>query len=238
MSIQTPDGVFNPFFSTSAYDSTVVGQTQIGMLNTDSKGNIVCGENEPTVAKDYTVTETEENGKTYTVYEFLIKNGIRFSDGEPLTIKDVLFNLYVYLDPAYTGSATIYSTDIVGLSNYRLQKTGDINDDSAAAFEESFVTEANIRIQNLIDYVRLVGKGVKQEDKPSDTWTDAEKEAMKKDYATVAAAFLEELTKDYNAIDKESYKDWKFTEAWQIFLYNDGGAVSCSRTIRRARATP
>ena len=81
MSIQTPDGVFNPFFSTSAYDSTVVGQTQIGMLNTDSKGNIVCGENEPTVAKDYTVTETEENGKTYTVYEFLIKNGIRFSDG-------------------------------------------------------------------------------------------------------------------------------------------------------------
>lgn len=223
MSIQTPDGVFNPFFSTSAYDSTVVGQTQIGMLNTDSKGNIVCGENEPTVAKDYTVTETEENGKTYTVYEFLIKNGIRFSDGEPLTIKDVLFNLYVYLDPAYTGSATIYSTDIVGLSNYRLQKTGDINDDSAAAFEESFVTEANIRIQNLIDYVRLVGKGVKQEDKPSDTWTDAEKEAMKKDYATVAAAFLEELTKDYNAIDKESYKDWKFTEAWQIFLYNDGG---------------
>lgn len=164
MSIQTPDGVFNPYFSTSAYDSTVVGQTQIGMLSTDAQGNIVCGEDEPTVALAYTIKEIEENGKKYTVYEFLIKNGIQFSDGQPLTIKDVLFNLYVYLDPAYTGSATIYSTDIVGLSNYRLQKVGDINDDSASSFEQTFVDEANTRIQNLIDYVCLVGKGVKAED--------------------------------------------------------------------------
>ena len=94
MSISTPDGVFNPFFSTSAYDSSIVGMTQIGMLNTDSKGNITYGDNEPTVTKDYIVKETEEGGKKYTTYEFLIKNGIKFSDGQPLTIKDVLFNLY------------------------------------------------------------------------------------------------------------------------------------------------
>ena len=113
MSISTPDGVFNPFFSTSAYDSSIVGMTQIGMLSTDSKGNITYGDNEPTVTKDYIVKETEEGGKKYTTYEFLIKNGIKFSDGHDLTIKDVLFNLYVYLDPSYTGSATVYSTDIV-----------------------------------------------------------------------------------------------------------------------------
>ena len=56
MSISTPDGVFNPFFSTSAYDSSIVGMTQIGMLSTDSKGNITFGDNEPTVTKDYTVS--------------------------------------------------------------------------------------------------------------------------------------------------------------------------------------
>lgn len=117
MSISTPDGVFNPFFSTSAYDSSIVGMTQIGMLSTDSKGNITFGDNEPTVTKDYTVSESEEGGKKYTTYEFLIKNGIKFSDGHDLTIKDVLFNLYTYLDPSYTGSATIYSTDIVGLKS-------------------------------------------------------------------------------------------------------------------------
>ena len=117
MSISAPDGVFNPYFSSSAYDSSITGLTQIGMLSTDSQGKIVCGENEPTVAKDYT-SKTEG---AYTTYEFLIKNGIKFSDGEPLTIKDVLFNLYVYLDPSYSGSATIYSTDIVGLKSYRQQ---------------------------------------------------------------------------------------------------------------------
>ena len=226
MSIQTPDGVFNPFFSTSAYDSAIIGHTQIGMLNTDKKGNIICGESEPTVAKNYTVTESEENGKKYTTYEFLIKNNIKFSDGEPLTIKDVLFNLYVYLDPAYTGSATIYSTDIVGLKNYRLQRTDDVTGDASSSFEESFVADANQRIQRLIDYVKLVGQGVKEEDKPTDNWTDAEKEKMKKDYATVAETFRKELETDYNNISRESYEDWGFTEVWQIFLYNDGGRAA------------
>ncbi len=219
MSISTPDGVFNPFFSTSAYDSTIVGQTQIGMLSTDEKGNIVCGENEPTVAKDYTVTESDAGD--YTTYEFLIKNGIKFSDGVDLTIKDVLFNLYVYLDPAYTGSATIYSTDIVGLKNYRMQRQGAVSDTSA--FEESFISEANIRIQDLIDYVTLVGKGASADEKPADRWTDAQKTDMNADYEFVAKTFKEELNSDWNSIDKESYEDWQFTEVWHIFLYNDGG---------------
>lgn len=222
MSIQTPDGVFNPFFSTSAYDSAIISHTQVGMLSTDMKGNIVCGENEPTVALAYTVRETTENGKKYTTYEFLIKNGIKFSDGEPLTIKDVLFNLYVYLDPAYTGSATIYSTDIVGLQNYRQQKLGDISDGSSSAFDDSFVSKANIRIQNLIDFVKVYGLGVKESDKPSLPAGYDEAKA-REDFLTIAETFRKELEADYNAIDKESYKDWNFTEEWQIFLYNDGG---------------
>ena len=36
MSLQGCDGVFNPFFASSQYDSEVVGMTQIGMLSTDS----------------------------------------------------------------------------------------------------------------------------------------------------------------------------------------------------------
>ncbi len=223
MSIQTPDGVFNPFFSTSAYDSAIVGQTQIGMLSTDELGNIVCGDDEPTVAKDYSITEITENGKQYTVYKFLIKNGVKFSDGADLTIKDVLFNLYVYLDPAYTGSATIYSTKIVGLSNYRLQEQGEIGDEYASAVEEGFINAANVRIQNLINYVKQVGVGIKDSDRPTTKWTEAQVAAFLVDYATVASSFRKELETDYNGIDKESYKDWNFKETWQIFLYNDGG---------------
>lgn len=221
MSISTPDGVFNPFFSTSAYDSSIVGMTQIGMLNTDSKGNITYGDNEPTVTKDYIVKETEEGGKKYTTYEFLIKNGIKFSDGHDLTIKDVLFNLYVYLDPSYTGSATVYSTDIVGIKNYRQQQF--VTSDSSA-FEEQFVSDANVRIDELIEYVTFKYTGTKEDERPSDRWTDEEKAQFEKDFKYVAETFQKELTTDWNSVDIETYKkDNDFTDAWQVFMLNDGG---------------
>lgn len=224
MSISTPDGVFNPFFSTSAYDSQVVGMTQIGMLSTTAKGEITCGDNEPCVVKAYQVTT--DAGEAYTTYRFIIKNGIKFSDGSDLTIKDVLFNLYVYLDPSYTGSATIYSTKIVGLEQYRMQDDrADISEGAMDAFEQGFVDEAKERIQELMDYVSQFGKGVKEEDKPGDRWTAEQKAALETDYRTVAKLFLEELNTDWNtATDSmETYKDWGFTAAWQVFLLNDGG---------------
>lgn len=182
MSISTPDGVFNPFFSTSAYDSSIVGMTQIGMLSTDAKGNIVCGDNEPTVTQDYTIAESEEGGKKYTTYEFLIKNGIKFSDGHDLTIKDVLFNLYTYLDPSYAGSATIYSTDIVGLKNYRQQQ---ISTSDSTAFEEQFVSSANERIDTLIEYVMFKYSGTKPEDRPADRWSAEKRLNLKKTFNTL-----------------------------------------------------
>ena len=46
------DKVFNPFFTTSATDSNVVGMTQIGMLGNDSKGMWTYGDDEAVVTKD------------------------------------------------------------------------------------------------------------------------------------------------------------------------------------------
>ena len=221
MSISTPDGVFNPFFATSAYDSSIVGMTQISMLSSDKEGNIVCGDNEPVVVKDYRVTTSADGSNT--VYEFIIKNGIKFSDGTPLTIKDVLFNLYVYLDPAYTGSATIYSTKIVGLEQYRMQRaSSDIGDDAMSAFEDQFYDQAKQRRLDLIQYAKLVDSTVSSSDKPDDIWSAEEKADLEKDYETVAVEFRKELESDWNNTDKDSYKDWGFTEVWQIFMLNDG----------------
>ena len=79
------DGVFNPFFATSAYDSTIVGQTQISMIGADDEGvNVTYGVNEPVVTLDYKETmytasgaETPDgNQADKTVYQFVIKNGI------------------------------------------------------------------------------------------------------------------------------------------------------------------
>lgn len=173
------------------------------------------------VVKDYRITTASD--ESTTTYEFILKNGIKFSDGKPLTMKDVLFNLYVYLDPAYTGSATIYSTKIVGLNNYRKQQLGDITDSAMSAFEQGFYDDANMRITDLVEYLQLVDSSVSSDDKPDDRWSEAEKREIEKDYLTVAAEFKKELESDWNNnSDVESYKDWGFTQKWQVFLLNDG----------------
>ena len=60
------DGNFNPFFATSATDSEITAITQIGMLTTDAKGNLVCGEDQPTVALDYRTTMKDADGNETT----------------------------------------------------------------------------------------------------------------------------------------------------------------------------
>ena len=145
------DGLFNPFFSTSANDGTIVAMTQIGMLGSklDENGQVVVayGDNEATATLDFEQSDLNENNET--VYTFVLKNGIKYSDGHPLTMEDVLFNIYVYLDPVYTGSATMYSTDIKGLAAYRNQQLGadsdsnsegDINTQAQAGAEERVMT--------------------------------------------------------------------------------------------------
>ena len=161
------DGLFNPFYSTSASDGTIVSMTQIGMLTSgiDENGDAVVayGPNEAVVTLDYQSsydgTEQSENpNKTgVTTYTFVIKNGIKYSDGEALTIEDVLFNIYVYLDPVYTGSSTMYSTDILGLSQYRTQQ----NLSGGSSGDEWLTSAARVlatnRINELINLFQEAG---------------------------------------------------------------------------------
>ena len=144
------DGLFNPFFYTSAPDGTVVSMTQIGMLGSkyvNGDIQVAYGENEAVVVKDYDIVEDGKN----TVYTFVLKNGIKFSDGHPLTMEDVLFNYYVYLDPVYTGSNTLYSTDIIGLSEYRTQTVGSASDDSDDLIASQASSRAFARLNELVN---------------------------------------------------------------------------------------
>lgn len=221
-SIGALDNNFNPFFYTSANDGEIAGMTQIGMLSSDANGNPVCGEDEPTVVLDYKETMYDANNNVTTSgsmegrteYEFVIKNGIKFSDGVDLTIKDVLFNLYVYLDPAYTGSSTIYSTDIKGLNAYRAQDP-NLEDDSDADYLSTFYATASQRISNIISYV---------EDKDA-YFTDSEMAVINSDIEKVQKLFLDEITTDwtnnYGAL--ESYEEeYAFKYDWQSYYLNEG----------------
>ena len=157
------DGLFNPFFSTTAADGTIVSMTQIGMLGTDYvNGEVIvaCGDEHAVAVKDYDVVYDSTTDKT--TYTFVIKNGITFSDGQPLTIEDVLFNLYVYLDPVYTGSSTMYSTDILGLRDYRTQTVSSGNSSADDQISQQATDRAKNRINELINLYKQTGQTATQ----------------------------------------------------------------------------
>ncbi len=64
-----------------------------------------------------------ENADGTVTYDIKLREDLKFSDGEPVTIDDVIFSMYVFLDPTYDGSVTMYSTPIVGLDEYRSSMT-------------------------------------------------------------------------------------------------------------------
>ncbi len=244
------DGLFNPFFSTTAADGTIVSTTQIGMLGTDyvnGEVTVACGDEHAVVVKDYAITPNDANGTT--VYTFVIKNGITFSDGTPLTINDVLFNLYVYLDPVYTGSSTMYSTDIVGLRDYRTQTYSSGSSDTDDRISQQASNRAKNRINELINLFKVVGKTDTQ-GSYSATYDDmvkaiqthalsnGYKEAISNDAASVTAEqllkdyeltlkyFEEELNTDYvsskEAYLEEPYKSTGEFDEVTSFMYAEG----------------
>ena len=123
ISTSTLDGKFSPFFATSAYDTAIEGYTQLGLLYLDKMGAVQAGKEFPSLAYSYNQEVSADNStSTYTI---VLKNGILFSDGQPVTMKDVLFNIYVLCDPLYDGSSTFYTLKVQGLNEYRLQTSAE-----------------------------------------------------------------------------------------------------------------
>ena len=119
---------FSPFFAETAYDQDAQSLTQISLLSMDRMGAVIYkgieGETIEYNGTDYTyygpadleVTENED-GTVY--YDFTLRDDLTFSDGEPVTIDDVIFSMYVISDPTYDGSATLFSQPIEGMEEYR-----------------------------------------------------------------------------------------------------------------------
>ncbi|MBO4937758.1 MAG: hypothetical protein J6C98_01985 [Oscillospiraceae bacterium] len=242
------DGLFNPFFYTAAADGTIVSMTQIGMLSADyvnGEVEVAYGDEEAVVVKDYEIVENSDGTVTYN---FVLKNGILYSDGHPLTMEDVLFNLYVYLDPVYTGSNTLYSTDILGLSEYRTQTVGSGSDDSDDLISSQAASRAMARTNELVNLfssekkasatnevgyeamkaaiaAHSLSSGYKSaiSNEPSEVTN----EDLLADYENALKLFKEELGTDYLSA-QESYTDepYKSHEEFKdeifCFMYTEG----------------
>ena len=199
------DGLFNPFYYTSGPDGTIVGMTQIGMLSSkyvNGEVEVAYGDNEAVVVKDYDIVEKADT----TVYTFVLKNGIKYSDGHPLTMEDVLFNYYVYLDPVYTGSSTLYSTDIVGLTDYRTQtiSSGSNNND------DRITEDANKRAKNRINELLNLFISLKNQSATSEVSYEQMKAAIAKE--SVSFGYQSAISNNPSSVtNKQLQADYDYT---------------------------
>jgi peptide/nickel transport system substrate-binding protein len=129
---------FSPFFADTGYDQDVASMTQISVLTTDRTGGIIFnaieGETVNFNGTDYLYkgpadikVEYDEASDT-TKYTARLRVGMKFSDGVPVTIDDLIFSYYTFLDPTYVGSTTLGSYDIIGLKDYQTQTTSEVFD--------------------------------------------------------------------------------------------------------------
>ena len=176
------EGKFNPFFAASTADQHVIDLTFGALLGADRKGEMILngieGETREYNGTDYTYRGpadcvVTENADGTVDYDITMRDDITFSDGTPMTIDDVIFSLYVYLDPTYDGSATIYSTPIVGLEEYRnsmstlsklIAEAGEDNTDYTNFTEEQqkafwdAVNDGGVKFaQEIVDYMMANG---------------------------------------------------------------------------------
>ncbi len=185
----TIEGKFNPLFYTAATDDDVNSLIFDYILVTDREGAVITEGIDGQVVEyngtDYTYyspgnCDIEENEDGSVTYTFTMRDDIVYSDGTPATIDDVLFALYVTLDPTYDGIYTISSLPIEGLDEYRsgmsslfnlLIEAGQDNTDFTywdQAAQDAFwadLTQAGTAFaQEIVDYCAAAGYAADEND--------------------------------------------------------------------------
>ena len=86
---------------------TTVMRVFENLLTFDSKGNLI-----PAAAEKYTISP---DGKVYT---FTLRQGLKYSDGQPLTAKNFEYGWKRHLDPNVAGDYAFTGYEIVGAEEY------------------------------------------------------------------------------------------------------------------------
>ncbi len=121
-------GQLSPFFAKNAAEHDVASLTNVKLLEQERGGRVVIngidGESFEYNGSDYTYyticdLDVKMNADSSAVFEFKLREDVFFSDGINLSADDVIFSMYVLLDPSYDGTSRLSSLPIKGLSSYR-----------------------------------------------------------------------------------------------------------------------
>lgn len=119
---------FNPFYATTSNDLDIVNLTSVHLLTFDRNGslieNSINGENATFNNTEYKYEgisdisiDINENGEI--TYDILLRENVKFSDGEILNADDAIFTMYVLADPSYDGPNMFNTLPIKGLEEYQ-----------------------------------------------------------------------------------------------------------------------
>lgn len=124
---------FNPFLAENSADRQAIDLTQINLIANDRAGKLVYkgidGELREYNDTNYTyygpsdISIHYDKDRNTTEYKIKIRDDMRFSDGEKVTIDDVIFSMYVLCDTSYQGSCKLKTMPIKGLANYWADST-------------------------------------------------------------------------------------------------------------------
>lgn len=107
--IDAPDGVYNPLYAESAYDTYITESLFEPMIWVDEKGLP-----REALAESYKISD---DGKTYS---FKLRKDLKFDNGTPLTTKDVAFTYTIGCDKEYDGPVDfVNTTKIKGAKAYK-----------------------------------------------------------------------------------------------------------------------
>ena len=111
--LQYAPGSFDPHLATFAEDISVMNQMFRGLLWYDEDLNIV-----PMAAKDVPSVKNGGISSDGLVYRFELRDGLKWSDGQPLTAMDFEYSFKRLLDPAIGASYASFYFDITGAEAY------------------------------------------------------------------------------------------------------------------------
>ncbi|SEM58965.1 peptide/nickel transport system substrate-binding protein [Paenibacillus sp. cl141a] len=115
VTLVNPSGAFTPYFTQVGYDGNVNSVLYTPLVRVDTDGLPV-----PGLAEKW---EISEDKLTYTYY---LREGLKYSDGSPMTTEDVEFTWTLLHDPSYDGLNSVVETKIKGGQAYKDGKADSI----------------------------------------------------------------------------------------------------------------
>ncbi|WP_098745252.1 ABC transporter substrate-binding protein [Paenibacillus sp. EZ-K15] len=115
VTLVNPSGAFTPYFTQVGYDGNVNSVLYTPLVRVDTDGLPI-----PGLAEKWDISEDK---LTYTYYLY---EGLKYSDGSPMTTEDVEFTWTLLHDPFYDGLNSVVEAKIKGGQAYKDGKADSI----------------------------------------------------------------------------------------------------------------